>query len=162
MSFWARRRSVGPKSSNSLTRPRRNSTVKLLKINLHHFRQFYGKHEFTFATDPERNVTLLHAENGVGKTTLLNAVLWAFYGVTTKKFEQREKILNFEALQEGKNLATVEILFEHEGSTYILQRQHYQKNEQNGEVRVNTHRIENGNLIAVPAITLTNAVVAPG
>jgi len=135
--------------------------VKLLKISLHHFRQFYGKHEFTLATDPARNVTLLHAENGVGKTTLLNAVLWAFYGVTTKKFEQREKIINFEALQEGKNLATVEILFEHEGSTYILQRQHYQKSEQNAEARVTAHRIENGNLIAVPAITLTNSVVPP-
>ena len=75
--------------------------MKLLQISLHHFRQFYGKHEFEFATSPERNVTLFHAENGVGKTTLLNAVLWAFYGETTKKFEQRQKIVNFEALQDS-------------------------------------------------------------
>jgi DNA sulfur modification protein DndD len=135
--------------------------VKLLKISLQHFRQFYGKHEFEFATSPERNVTLLHAENGVGKTTLLNAVLWAFYGETTKKFEQRQKIVNFEALQEGKNLATVEILFEHDGQRYIVQREHFQKNETTGDTRVTSHRIENGNLVNVPALTLTNSVVPP-
>ena len=135
--------------------------MKLLKISLQHFRQFYGKHEFEFATGQERNVTLLHAENGVGKTTLLNAVLWAFYGETTKKFEQRQKIVNFEALQEGKNLATVEILFEHDGQRYIVQREHFQKNETTGDMRVSSHRIDNGNLVNVPALTLTNSVVPP-
>ena len=133
--------------------------MKLLKINLHHFRQFYGKHEFTFATDSQRNVTLLHAENGVGKTTLLNAVLWAFYGETTKKFEQKQKIVNFEALAEGKNVASVDVLFEHDGQQYIVQRQYVQKSETGGDVRVTSHRIENGNLVSVPAMTLTNSVI---
>jgi DNA sulfur modification protein DndD len=133
--------------------------VKLHKIKLHHFRQFYGKHEFTFAIEPERNVTLLHAENGVGKTTLLNAVLWAFYGETTKKFEQRQKIVNFEALAEQKKVATVEVHFEHDGQQYIVQREYVHKSETNGENRVTSHRIENGNLVSVPAMTLTNSVV---
>src|SRR5262249_33415608 len=92
-------------------------------------------------------------------TTLLNAVLWAFYGETTKKFEQKQKIVNFEALAEGKNLATVEILFEHDGQQYIVQRQYMHKTETNGDVRVTSHRIENGNLVSVPAMTLANSVI---
>ena len=135
--------------------------MKLLKISLHHFRQFYGKHEFTFATAPEKNVTLIHAENGVGKTTLLNAILWAFYGTTTKKFEQSENILNFEALAEGKSVASVELQFEHEGATYILQREFVRRNDQSNDTRVTTHKVELGNLVSVPAMTLTHSVIPP-
>lgn len=33
-----------------------------------------------FSTDPEKPLTLIRAENGSGKTSLLAAMLWAFYG----------------------------------------------------------------------------------
>jgi DNA repair exonuclease SbcCD ATPase subunit len=50
--------------------------MKLLSIKLFNFRQFYGPQTITFATDSTKNVTLFHAENGVGKTTLLT---WMFF-----------------------------------------------------------------------------------
>src|SRR4051794_2574942 len=33
-----------------------------------------------FSTDPEKPLTVVRAENGSGKTSLLYALLWAFYG----------------------------------------------------------------------------------
>ena len=98
--------------------------MNLLKIRLKNFRQFYGDQILDIAPPGERNVTLVHAENGVGKTTLLNAVLWALYEETSKKFEQRTKILNFEAQKEGESTASVELTFAHEGKTYLASRSH--------------------------------------
>jgi DNA sulfur modification protein DndD len=54
----------------------------LERITLKDFRCFYGEQSIELSTDPARNVTLIHSENGVGKTTLLNALLWCFYGAT--------------------------------------------------------------------------------
>ncbi|MCG5248414.1 AAA family ATPase [Methylorubrum extorquens] len=70
----------------------------------------------------ERNVTLVHAENGVGKTTLLNSVYWALFGQVTPRFEQRQQLVNFEAVQEGANEASVEVEMDFEGETYLVRR----------------------------------------
>jgi DNA sulfur modification protein DndD len=92
------------------------------EIRLQDFRCFYGECKIEFSTDKDRNVTLIYAENGVGKTTLLNALLWCFYGETTSRFEKKEDILNYDAKKEGRSLAAVEVLFEHNGSHYIAKR----------------------------------------
>ncbi len=93
--------------------------MKINKILLENFRQFYGKQELVLAADDTRNVTLIHAENGFGKTTILNAILWAFYNKTTPKFEQPEKILNFAAEAEGEKFASVSVEFEFNGEVYL-------------------------------------------
>ena len=46
----------------------------LEEIRLTDFRCFYGQTSISFSEDPEKNVTIIYAENGVGKTTLLNAL----------------------------------------------------------------------------------------
>lgn len=94
----------------------------LLQITLKDFRCFYGEHSIDFSQDPERNVTLIHAENGVGKTTLLNALLWCFYGQTTDRFEKRDDLVNYDAKAAGAQHAFVEVLFEHNGSRYRARR----------------------------------------
>ena len=58
------------------------------------FRCFYDEQVIDFSFDKDKNVTLIHAENGVGKTTLLNALIWCFYGDTTARFEMKEDIVN--------------------------------------------------------------------
>ena len=40
-------------------------------ITLNDFRCFFGQQAIDFSTDKEKNVTLIHGESGVGKTTLL-------------------------------------------------------------------------------------------
>ena len=45
------------------------------KIVLTNFRQFYGDQTIHFSTNEDKNVTLIHAENGVGKTALLLSLI---------------------------------------------------------------------------------------
>ncbi|MCY4167940.1 MAG: AAA family ATPase, partial [Rhodobacter sp.] len=94
----------------------------LEEIRLNDFRCFFGETFIRFSEDTNRNVTIIYAENGVGKTTLLNALLWCFYGETTARFEKREDILNYDAKKAGRTVASVEVLFEHNDSRYIAKR----------------------------------------
>lgn len=102
--------------------------MKLEKLILENFRQFRDRQELVFSTYDDRNITLVHAENGFGKTALLNALLWGFYGSEglTKRFEQKEKLVNntTAALAKDPQLteAAVTILFEHDGVRYTLRR----------------------------------------
>lgn len=92
------------------------------RIELSDFRCFYGTREIEFSIDPEKNVTLIHAENGVGKTTILNAMLWCFYGMTTARFEKREDLVNHDAIRAGRSTGYVEVAFEHNDSRYRARR----------------------------------------
>ena len=92
----------------------------LEKIILRNFRQFYGEQEIIFSCNPRQNVTLIHAENGVGKTTLLNALLWCFYKDLTTRFENPEKIVSNQAMEEEIFEASVEVFFEHDGQKYVV------------------------------------------
>jgi DNA sulfur modification protein DndD len=100
--------------------------MKLHRLTLRNFRQFRGEQELYFADNEERNVTVIHAENGFGKTALLNALLWGFYGHDglTADFSGKDSILNksvaASSLPESEKVAEVEIRFEHEGHRYRL------------------------------------------
>ena len=92
--------------------------MRLSRIEFNNFRCFYGKQELDLTWNDTGNVTLIHAQNGVGKTNLLNAILWTFYNYTTGKFEQKDKIINAEAEDEGKTSASVQIEFSFQNKNY--------------------------------------------
>jgi len=54
--------------------------MKLDHIKICNFRQFYGNQTVKFSKSPEKNITVIHGENGFGKTALLNAFMWCLYG----------------------------------------------------------------------------------
>ncbi len=54
--------------------------MKLKSLKLKNFRRFYGEQEIVFSTSDKKKITLIHAENGVGKTNILRAVHWVMYG----------------------------------------------------------------------------------
>ncbi len=119
----------------------------LLKhIGLKNFRQFYGEQEITISSDPQKNVTLIHAENGVGKTTFLNAVLWCFYKKTTARFENPEDILNHEAADEDNFEVGVEVLFEHKGEEYQVKRL---LNKKYNDEDFTAFHVDNGNYVRI-------------
>ncbi len=100
--------------------------MKLLSIQLCNFRQFYGKTpEVKFALG-EQNITLIHGNNGSGKTTFLNAFTWVLYEKFTAAFAAPEQLVNKRALQEaaaGKPIeCSVELAFEHDYKRYRIQR----------------------------------------
>lgn len=92
--------------------------MKLKQIKLYNFRQFYGENTLDFSIDPERNVTLVHGENGVGKTTLLNAIMWCFFEKLTDDFENPKELVCNQAVKEGQNTCRVEIRLVHENREY--------------------------------------------
>ena len=119
----------------------------LEQIDLKDFRCFFGEHSIEFSQDPKKNVTLIHAENGVGKTTLLNALLWCFYGNTTAKFEKRDDLINYDAKILGRNKAYVDVLFEHNGGRYRARR--YTKGGAS-EREFMVMRIDDGHHVSLP------------
>jgi DNA sulfur modification protein DndD len=127
--------------------------MKLISIKLLNFRQFYGSHTIEFATDAVKNVTLFHAENGVGKTTLLNSILWCFYGGAgvTEKFEKSDDILSYQAVAEKQTIAKVDVTFEHEGRTYTATRRFSASGTARGEDKLLAYEIQNGNTESLPA-----------
>ena len=129
----------------------------LSQITLKDFRCFHGEHSIEFSQDPNRNVTLVHAENGVGKTTLLNALLWCFYGQTTERFEKRDDLVNYDAKAAGVQHAYVEVLFEHNSSRYRARR--FTKGG-GGEREFTVMRIDNGSHVTLPnADAFINTVI---
>lgn len=107
----------------------------LERLVLENFRQFKGRQEIVFSDLRERNVTIVHAENGFGKTTLLKALLWGLYGRdglmgndgNPDDFERPDSIIHEGLALRVKDpealSATVEITFKHDADRYILTRQ---------------------------------------
>jgi len=95
----------------------------LVSVEINNFRQFYGTQRIEFAQDPKKNITLIHAENGVGKTAFLNTILWCLFEQTTDNFEHSNILLNFSRKAEGKSGYYVYVEFISEGRQYIAQRQ---------------------------------------
>lgn len=107
----------------------------LERLVLENFRQFKGRQELVFSDLRERNVTIVHAENGFGKTTLLKALLWVLYGRdglmgTDNKaddFEKPDRIIHEGLAHRAKDpnalAAIVQLTFKHDTDRYILTRQ---------------------------------------
>lgn len=96
----------------------------LKSLRLVNFRQFYQENLLEFASAADTNVTLIHGENGVGKTTILNAILWCLFERLNSDFERPDELVNYEALREGRKSCRVEVLFEYESTDYLVQRHH--------------------------------------
>jgi len=98
------------------------------KLIMENFRQFHGRQEIVFAKAKGKNVTLIHAENGFGKTALLNALLWGFYGHDglTDDLPKRERVIHEGVVIAAKSkqdiFARVTILFEDDDDRYTLTR----------------------------------------
>ena len=56
--------------------------MRILRLKIKNFRQFYGECELEFLSDDTSRITVIHGENGSGKTSLLNAFKWVLYGKT--------------------------------------------------------------------------------
>lgn len=96
--------------------------MKLIKLEISNFRQFYGKQSIEFAVDPTCGVTLIHGENNGGKTALLNALRWCLYEETTENLLDPENLLNKHAAAEGTNTFTVSVQLEHENRLLEVKR----------------------------------------
>ncbi|MBD2362185.1 AAA family ATPase [Anabaena minutissima FACHB-250] len=102
--------------------------MKLTSIKLCNFRSFYGKTpEIIISGGDVLNTTIIHGNNGSGKTSLLNAFTWVLYERFSAAFASTEQLVNKRAIaqaQPGQAVECwVEINWEHEGKRYNVKRQ---------------------------------------
>ncbi len=93
-------------------------------LKMKDFRQFKGETKIEFSCDSKRNVTVILGDNTFGKTTLLQAFNWCFYGEVN--LPNKEKLLNYETeknLPENTDIeVSVEISIVHQGIHYGIRR----------------------------------------
>jgi len=96
--------------------------LKSLKLN--NFRQFKGESIIIFSNDPNRNVTIILGDNTHGKTTILQAFNWCFYGKAN--LDNPNSILNYiveDSMKDGDSEDVItEIILEHENMEYTITR----------------------------------------
>jgi len=93
------------------------------KVTLKNFRQYREEQTIEFATDKEKNVTMIYGEAGCGKTNLFSAINWCLYG-ESGAIEGESEIINKAALSEASDsggietVVKVEVEFSHGGKRY--------------------------------------------
>lgn len=110
------------------------------EIKMKNFRQFRNECVFEFSSDINKQITLIIAKNGVGKTTLLQAFRFCFYGESPNylRLPKADELLNTNAriaLKENQSeTVSVEVKFTFNGIKYLAKRE---KNieKKNGKIR---------------------------
>src|SRR6476469_2752046 len=117
--------------------------MKIERIVLENFRQYYGHQLVRIADDRQRNVTLFHGVNGAGKTSFFLAINWCLYGKSVegvKVIENVGELVSKEALRRatpGELVKTaVEVRFSHDGNRYIVQRVVYGSRQLDGMIHI--------------------------
>lgn len=123
--------------------------MRLQSLHLFNFRQYKDfKLEF-----PERNgVTVIRANNSIGKTTLMQSIKWVLFGDSAIELDNKKELLNYSVLKEEKeNYSSqssffVEISILHKGVSYSLKREHIVNITSNTllEERLTLSFLENG------------------
>ena len=102
--------------------------MKLTSIKLCNFRQFYGKTpEILLSVSQERNTTIIHGNNGAGKTGLLNAFTWVLYEKFSAAFASENQLVNKRAIAEAQIGSLiecwVELAWDHDSKRYRAKRE---------------------------------------
>src|SRR5690554_1507638 len=119
--------------------------MKLLKLKLSNYRRFVGEHEIVFASEENKNVTIIRAQNGSGKTGILMALLFGLFGVIKYdqfQIENEDDIMVSRSLLEIGKTATarVEVEFLESNYKYKIVRE-VDANNLNGKVSQNNTNI---------------------
>lgn len=99
--------------------------MRLHSIWMTNFMPYKGEHRVDFPTDPNLNVMVVFGDNMSGKTSLLNALRWVFYGRAYGRHLHEipvHRLLNSEAAAEGDFIMEVRVKFEAAGHLYELRR----------------------------------------
>ena len=120
--------------------------MQLTRLRICNFRGFYGTQEIAFSSGESKGVTLIHGENGAGKTNLLNAIFWCLTGSFTPRLSNPELLVNKTAHEEDRRTECfVELLFLHEGHEYQVIRTVTGR----GTFELNMYVLKDGKPIAV-------------
>lgn len=122
--------------------------MKINRLSLTNFRQFYGHQEITFSTDPESPITLIIGDMGYGKSNIMNAICWTLWGdephlsmKSADAGELSEGYANTQALEENgiEQDLSIEVevrLEDDEGTECIITRTGSARLDANGTINV--------------------------
>ena len=99
--------------------------IKLKSIEIQNFRPFKGdNNKFDFDSENHQPVILVQANNGSGKTSLLMALKWAFYGIGGIAYYKTspQEMVNRVAKTEEDGETSVKVVFQHDDHSYTLKR----------------------------------------
>ena len=65
--------------------------MKISKIILNNFRQYYGKIEIDLNTNDNKNIVLIGGKNGFGKTNFLISIVWCLFGEKITQIDENFK-----------------------------------------------------------------------
>lgn len=105
--------------------------MKLKRLYMQNFMPYKGDAVLEFPQDESRNTLIVFGDNMRGKTSLLNAIRWTFYGYAYGRHLRKiplHLLPNQEAVNEGNWVMQTRIEFEANGSQYDLRRQARMKN----------------------------------
>lgn len=112
-------------------------------VTVENFRSFYGEQTVNFSIDKTRNATLIYALNGVGKTNLLNAILWCLHGIFSPGFKNQNDVLNWAAKARNRKSYHVSVEFEENNDRYVVKRS-------GGDISAfKVFRVQDGNYVEI-------------
>lgn len=134
--------------------------MKISKIVLDNFRQYYGNISIDLETDGNKNIVIVGGKNGYGKTNFLLSIVWCFYGErimqiddTFKREIQKDsnyqkflkQSLNWDSQNEDNDIFSVEVFIKDvdlpenikatNSSLYIRREYNTEKMEENLYIR---------------------------
>lgn len=96
-------------------------------LTLKNFRQFCGEQTISFSTDESKKATLLIGESGFGKTTLVQAFSWTFYGESKYK-DPLNQVIRSELKPNEKAAVSCSVFLTYNKNKYVITRtQEFQK-----------------------------------
>lgn len=104
---------------------RLDNSVKLKTLIIKNFMPYKGESSIDFPQDDSKNTLIVFGDNMRGKTSLLNAIRWGFYGYAYGRHLRKiplNLLPNSEAVKEGPWEMMTQIKFEAQGSQYDLRR----------------------------------------
>lgn len=99
--------------------------MKLHSLSARNFMPYKDELDLQFPQDEHRNVMIVFGENMRGKTSLMNAIRWAFYGEAMGRHSRPiplQEIVNKDAALVDDWKVEVRVKFEAEGHVYDLRR----------------------------------------
>ena len=79
-------------------------------LRINNYRAYYGECNFDFPIDGERNISILYADNDVGKSCFFSAILFCLYG--PKDSDDLKDLINVNAQSEKCYHAAVSLFVE--------------------------------------------------